>query len=286
MVASMGHQSAMSINGTNVAFVSETLKKTTVHVEPQGIRGTRSMISENVREGLIAIAGQIVMEPNPDELDVILPLIMGGGSNPTFTLAETLSTFDIIVDRVAQVHTYSTCKVNKATFTSSKGQVLQVTLDIVGTSESIAGSPGAPASTLQPYMLHDSASAVTISGSARSADNINIVIDNQLITDRYFNSQTLTEIPEGGREISFSCTIPYTSSETGLHDQALSSAAAATIVFTNGAYSVTFSLAKLQIPANSPTVPGRGGEILLEIAGISRKSSSTEPLVVTNDSTP
>ena len=79
------------------------------------------------------------------------------------------------------------------------------------------------------------------------------------------------------------CTTPFTSDEVDLYNQALAGAAAS-LVFTNGGYSTTFSFAALQFPDRSPVVPGKT-EIPLELHGTARKSGSTSELVVTHDST-
>lgn len=79
--------------------------------------------------------------------------------------------------------------------------------------------------------------------------------------------------------VTFTCTNPFTASETDLYDQALAGSAAA-LTLTGVGGSLAFSFATLQVPARGPTIPGRR-EIPLELEGTARKVGSTSELIVT-----
>jgi hypothetical protein len=123
-----------------------------------------------------------------------------------------------------------------------------------------------------------------VNGSSRVVTEFELVIDNAL-NARFSNSQTATDIHSTDRIVTANITVPYTSAEVDLYGVNTGGAAAATFVFTNGNYSTTFSIAKLQIPDNSPVVESKG-EILLALQGTAKKSSTTNELVITHDSTP
>jgi hypothetical protein len=283
----MGHQSKFLLDAVNVAVVSDSVILRRQHVEPEGIFGSRGKPSENVREGTRVATGQIVMEPGPLWLQTILKLAMGAFSAPNATLEETVPTFTFVADRVTKVFTYANAKVNKLELRASRGQPLRATLDIVAPDESVgaagSGSFGA-ISTQQPLMLHDCAATLLGVGS-RVVDDVIITIENNLLTEDYFNSQTLVHIPEGMRKITLACRTPWDATHSDLYNPTVAGIAAV-LAFTNGTIGSTFTFGKWQIPPETPQVTGRDGEIYLQIAGDVRKDGSTKELAVAIDNTP
>jgi hypothetical protein len=291
--ASMGHQAQLALDAVTpfdsssepYEFVSEKLRKQGQILDTSGIRGTRSHASERTREGTYEVSGSITLHASPAMLDNLLPRILGAAeSTDTFDLAETIPEFQVMVDRVAKVFTYQGCKIDRATFRGSAGGLVELSLDILGKTESVGNAGTFPSLTLPtdpPYVMQDG--VLTLLASARKFTDFEIVIDNALAS-RFSNSQTATDISPTDRIVTFRCSNPYTSDETDLYEQALAGAAA-TLVFTNGGYSTTFSFATLQFPDLSPVVAGKG-EIPLTLEGIARKSGSTAELIVTHDSAP
>lgn len=290
----MGHQAQLAMktalpfdtSAEAYEFTRESLVKRQTHVETGGIRGTRSHISENVSLGPYKVGGQIVMHPTPIQLANLLPRMLGASaSGDTFALAETVPAFQVQIDRKTKVFTYTDCKVNRALFRSSAGNPLELTLDIEGLTESVGSAGSFPALTLstqQPYMHHQA--AITLVGATREVDGIEITIDNGLLVDRFNNSITRTALPEGDRVIRFSCDCPYSADEVALYNQAVGGSAGS-VVWTNGGFSLTFSFARLQVPDQSPHVPGRSKEIPLRLEMVARMNGSTRELIVTNDAT-
>src|SRR5438132_14436575 len=95
--ASMGSQSRLSMAaaGTAIAsyteaheFVSENLAKKLTILETGGIRGTRSHPAERTRDGTYTVQGTVHYHCSRALLDLLLPRILGGGSPPTYSLAE------------------------------------------------------------------------------------------------------------------------------------------------------------------------------------------------------
>jgi hypothetical protein len=282
----MGHQTKISIDGVAMCAVSETLALKENHIEPKGMVGSRGKRSEDVRTGTRTVSGQIVIEPSPLWLGTLLKLAMGAFSAPTATLEEAVPSFTVIADRVTKVLTYANCKCNQLELKASKGQFVQATLDVIGIDESVdaAASFGAYSpSTQAPLALHDLAATIIGVGS-RVVDDVTITIKNNLLADRFFNSQVVTDIPEGMREIILGMMTPYDSTHYDLY-RPTAAGVAASLAFTNGAISATLAFAKWQIPSESPTVPGRDGEIFLKLSGPVRKDGATKELIVTIDST-
>lgn len=288
MGASASTLGQLSLGGAAYDYISSTLGKRGTIIEHNGLRGTRSRHGGRTRQGIYTVGGTIVMEPSPEELATLLPKILGANaSGTTYALAETIPEFDIIEDKIAKVATYEDCKVNRATFTSGENQPLRLSLDIVGKTESIgaAGSlTGLSHGNTGPFVFHDTASGVTLSGTgSRAIKSFSLTIDNMILAP-FNNSQTASFLVAGDRMVSLSLTTPWSSDETDLYDQA-AAGAAATITFSYANYSLSFALANLQVPAETPGNPGRGGEMVLSVGGLARMASTTKELIVTLDST-
>lgn len=298
MPASIGSQAKLGVGATNpvttpLEFVSESVRARKTILDTNGIRGTRSRSSERTRAGTYTVGGTIVLHPSPLELNAILGFVMGGAAQvgtpagkTTFPLAETLpAAFFVTVDRVAKVFTYDLCKVVRARFRASEGQLLEVSLDIEGGTETVAAAGGFPALTLftdAPFVFHDA--VVTLAGATRSMKQFEVTIENVAATDRFMNSQTRAEIPVIDRLVTLQLLTPYTASETALYDQA-TAGASANLTLTNGNFSLNFDFpGTLQVPAVSPVVSGKG-EILLELNGVARKVASTPEFSIILDST-
>jgi hypothetical protein len=301
--ASMGHQAKLGTKkettyGSSVTvdqgfvFVSESIAKRGVIIERVGLRGSRSHQADDTRVGPYTVGGQLVLEPTPEDLAAWLPRILGADpSGTTYSLAETLPSFTLSVDRVAKVFTYAGCKVNRAVFQGAQGGLLRLTLDIVAQSESVAAAGTFPSLTLgvtQPYIFSDL--ALTLASAAREVKQFDLTIDNGLITDRFMNSLVIVSAPEGDRTISLRTMHAWAAANTDLYAQALAGAAGS-LQLTNAlggtpptGYQTTFSFATLQVPARSPVVPGRQ-EFFLNLDMVARKVGSTAELTVTHDST-
>lgn len=287
---SQGFASKLGIDTANPTtaafeFVSESLMKKGTIIDPSGIRGVRGHQSERTRTGNYTVSGQIEMYPSPEELALLLPWVLGAAaSGTTFALAETVPSRYVQIDRVAKVMTYAGVYVNSATFSGSEGTPLKLTLDLIGQTETVgaaASFPSITAGTTPPLLFTDA--VLTVLSSSRAMKDISITIDNQLNV-AFNNTVTASRITAGDRNVRVDITTPYTSSETALYEQALAGAAA-TAVFTNAGYSLSFAFATLQFPDQTPTVGGKN-EIPLKLSGVARRVTTTQELIVTLDSTP
>lgn len=270
-------------------FVSESIRKTGTVLERDGLRGSRSHQGTAARLGPYGVGGTLVLEPNPEDLAIWLPRILGGAANGTsYPLAETLPEFDLWVDRVTKVFQYTACKVNRATLSASSADpTLRLSLDLVGKTEAVANAATFPTLTItdtQFYIFSDL--VFTCGNTARQVAGFSLTIDNSLATDRFMNSLTLTDIPATDRVISLAVTLGYTTENVDLHGLAVSGPAATnSLVFTNGNYSTSFVFGALHAPDETPTVEGRG-EIPITKNFIAKKSGATAEITVTHDSTP
>lgn len=272
-------------------FESENLVGKAPIIPQTGISGSRSHHSIRTRFGLRTVAGTITMFPSPNDLNLLLPRILGANeSSDTFALAETLPAFGVMIDRVTKVFSYSDCYVNKATFSGTAGGKIQLVLDILGTDWSVGNAGTFPALTLavaaadQPYTMSSDA-VFTLAGSARTTKSFELVIDNMLEA-RFSNSVAATSITPKDRVITLKTVHPYTSGESDLLQQALYGATGTLVLTPIGGgmsgVSTTFTFAVLQVDDETPIVPGKQA-IDLTLNMTARMTSTTKELVVTHD---
>lgn len=290
MAASQGAQAKLGFGTTSTVdqaydFKSENLVCNEDFYDPDGIVGTREHASERVRRNIRSIGGAITLEPNSIELANLLPWILGANaSGTTFSLAETLPARYISIDRVAKVMVYDGCYCNRATFSASEGGPLSLTVEVIGTDETVNNSGTFPSLTIStaagPYMMSDL--GITLGGTSYNFREFSLTIDNMLEV-RYLNSLVATAITPRNRQVSVALRGPY-GDQTALYGQALAGVAVVA-TFTNSTLSTVFTMPAVQFPKHSPNVGGKN-EIYLPLAGIARKSGSTASLTVTNDSTP
>lgn len=273
-------------------FLSESIAKHGVLTNPNGIRGTRSPCYIRTRKDAYRVGGSLHMNVTPADLLIWLERAMGGTpAAGVIALAETIPSFGILVDRVAQTFQYKDCFVDKLILrgrASSSGQtpsLVDMHLEIVGTDE-VTGT-SYPAVSLdctsianQPLIFSDG--VLTLASSSRQMMNFALMIDNH-IESRWTNSLTATSHTPTDRTVMLRTTNPFTSSELALYEQA-PAGAAGTLALTNGTVSVSFAFAQLQVPPLSPTIGGKR-EIPLYLNMISRMSGTRE-LIATLDTTP
>lgn len=297
--ASQGAQALLAMDTTAIdassepyEFVSESLQKRSNILDTNGIRGTRSHNKERVRNGTYSVEGTVTLHPSPVDLDNLLPRILGAAAaGDVFNVAETVPTFVVEIGRVAKTFEYAGCKVNRATFRNSAGGLLELALDLIGTTETIDAIGNFPSLTLgvtaadAPYVMSDA--VLVLGGNTIEAIDVEFIVDNALESRFATGSRTATSITPTDRIVSLNLTIPYnTANEVALYDlEATGVGATMTLTYTNGSVSTIFTFISLIAPSNSPIVTGKT-EITLSLEFVARMSSTTKEIVVTSDATP
>jgi len=289
---SMGHAAKMvmgdqsdGIIDEGLEFISETLTEDIEHIGGQGISGEREMIEERMVEGLKDVSGSIVFEATPEEIDVMLPRILGGAKTVNdIEIANTLPEFIIEISKVADDFRFNNCKVTSATFRMSQGEVWQVELAILAKTVT-SGITITPVTIVQanPYVFTES--VFTFDASSREINEIEFVIDNQLDDGIYRNSQTRTEIPEGVLLVTVNPTLPFTSDEVAVLNKGIAGAVS-NIKLTKGGKSLTFEFGNVKFNGAGPQVGARDGEILYTPTGTSYKTSGAASVKAISDITP
>jgi hypothetical protein len=296
--ANMGWARAVGIVGGGLGaptyqleFDSCGISKQGVHIAPQGVRGSRSHIAENVADGPYTVGGPLNLGAygcKPDVLTALLPWIMGSTFVGTvITIGDTLTDKDITMDwGTMGVPRANNCRVNTASFASASGSNLTLGLEVEGLTWTMGAAASFPAisatlSNLQPYVHHNG--TFTLNSIAMGLNSANITISHNLITDRFQASAFRTELPSSDLGISVDVEMPFVSDYTTLYDMAVAGVSAS-FVYTNGTRSITFAFANLKAPAQAIQI-ARNAEMVTRIPFQAYRTSSTACLVVTNDDT-
>jgi len=293
MAAGMGTFAQFGVDASSVTstekyeFTSLTMTFNDQLFNAEGIRGSRSQHSERTRQNTNAPRFTVTMQPNSVELDAWLPRILGAAeAADAFALAETVPTFVSNIDAVTKRYHFTGCKVARAVFRATQGGPLELTLDVeaLSVAESATTFPTLSVSTIGPYMFaSDTASGLSVGGSAYQFFDVQIEIDNVLDTGRFLNSATRVSLPERDRRIIWTWDGPHgdNSALFGLTASGVASSA----TFTNGNRSVVFASTTVSYPREFPTINGRE-EVRLPLVGQARAHSGTNlnEFAVTNDS--
>lgn len=296
MSETMGWQAKLALDPTTTfdtssepfVFLSEDLRQVLGRIESPGIRGTRSERAERVSRGLKQVGGSITLHPSPTELDLLLPRILGAvESTDSFALADTLPDFSVLIDRIAKVFQYDGCKIASAVFSGRTGEKLQLVLNILGESETVANAGTFPALTTdtdEAYVFHQM--TLSLGGTPYSCRAFQLTIDN-MITPEFNNSQTATDLTPRGRMVTLDVSTPFTSTEVGIYTTSIaaSTGIAGILTFTSGNKSLVATLNSLIAEDRTPVVSGKDQQLTLERSYRAYQSGSTKEVVFTNDPT-
>jgi len=321
---SMGVYTAMLVEDSNtdctpVTFsntseryeiLSENIRYTDNLLGGEGLTGTIDTIGNHLRHGTRIVAGSIVMEVGPYELDHWLPRILGNpASGTTFETAEEfdLLPFDIIIKRDQGVAQYRQCSVSSATFTSTasvggQGQVMRMTLQIIGHEEHDGGWPASPPSLPSTerlyWLLGDGKLEMTPAAGEAGAgvqveyyfDSFSLRIDNNL-QPKTRNFLKVVCIQSTGRQIRLRVRTPYTTASHAnlyINDfkgsgvlSFLGGQASHNNLEVDVLYTTVMSLADLRQTRITPGTNGRG-EIPLSLDLEAYRTATAEPISVVN----
>lgn len=266
-------------------FVSENLALSEEHIDGNGARGTRSAYANRIRGGNRTVGGPVVLNVTPDMLTDLLPRILG--STTVGTLAETLQTFGVMIDRASKVFTYSDCLINQATFRAQAGGLLELELDIWALTETVGAAGTFPALTIaetladQPLAFSDG--VFDLGGTEYESTGFELVVNNALVR-RFANSRDATAITPGDRIVTTRLTLPWNDTTAARYADGIDGAVGQ-YVLTNGTVGLTIDLPSIQIPRQTPVFASRNGETFLTLAGTARRTAAAAELSMTLDAT-
>lgn len=285
--AASGSPASHTFDGSSetYAFVSETLTAKTSVIDAAGIRGSRALDIAQVRTGETVVSGQIVLEPSPEDLDLWLPRITGGSmSSGQVGPGTSLTPFGVLINRVFDTWQYTDCYVNKATFSCQRGQVLRLTVDIIGKTY-IKGT-SAPSVTMPnktPYVFSDG--GLTLASNTIYFESATVVFDNALSVHA-FNSLTATCITPQDRIVTASFQAVPNDFYSNTLETDIIDGLAASLVFTHAARSstsLTMLMSKFCGGVEDPAVSGKT-DIMMTINGraYANAAGSTSEILFTS----
>lgn len=256
----------------------------------ESITGYLDPIEERNVDGLRFHRFTLHLEPTVEDLDTLLPL-MGLAEAPadTFTLEDTLSSFDVLMYRGERYFFYDDTYCAGFVFRHAKGDhTLQLELKCVAlalTSEGDAdpGMPAFPSGT--PYAFPQT--VLTLVSTTRAFDRYALAVDHKVIV-QHNNSQDATCVIPSAREISLAVSTPYVNATEDLLTDRVgdSDGEGATLVYTSGGFSTTFTFQNLKLMLTMPDILGKDKEIRFDQYYRAFRTVATEALIVTHDATP
>ena len=259
------------------------------------ITGSRSHLATQVQPASYIAYGDIAMRLNAGDLDNWLPRILGGTEQATdiFPLADTLPSFGVLSDKVAETEEVKDCVVSRAIirgkatqFDDENPEPIELILQVVGKEHATGTTfPAAVRPTgneYLPYMFSEA--TLTIAGTARTMYDFVLVMDNQ-VQVRFANSTFPVGLCPSGRLIRLQTTLQFNDDNTDDLFEFPSAGATVQLKFTKSNVSTTFDFILMKAADNSPPIRGRG-EVPLSLDLWALKSGSTNELIVTNDRTP
>lgn len=272
-------------SGRILDILSESIAASTSFLDGNGIKGIRSRYSARTALGPIDVGGSFSLHPVTGDLAYLLPKILGANaSGTTFAVADSLQSFVIQKKTGAsgnRVLTYPTNYISSATFSATRGQLLQLDCNVVGLSESVGSS--FPSFTLDttttPFVFNDL--ALSVGGVTYSCFDFSLTVDNA-VQVQAVNSRTVTAAYATDRIVTLNHSIPAADIlTTTLADNT----SAVTATFTYAAQSLSFVLPAVRYVVNSPVLSGRG-EVVFPLSGTAYRTASAAEIEVTLDSSP
>ena len=253
-----------------------------------GLRGTLSRSVESTRPGVYHVAGTIDLNPTALELADFLPWMLGTNvSGTTYALANLLQTRDVTMDRSnslfglsdGKVFTYPNCAIDKWTLKAAEGGIpLDLSLDVVGTTETVGNNGTFPTLTLdtasKPFLFTDL--AFTISGTAYSLKDFEATCSWHIDRERFYNSTTLIGTYAMDRSITVKFHCPWAGLEAIYNTGSGGLPMVAT--FTQGGHVLTMTFASVVFPKMTPVGRGRA-EALFPVEGAAMRTGATLELV-------
>lgn len=260
--SSQGAISRISINGVQYPHYGiEDL--TTRHLTDDNddiMTGLMDPIKERVSLGILDIAVRVRLRPTPLDLTNLFNLLGMTLSAGTATLDEDLDTsFSMVIDRVAKVHTYATCYVNRWTLHSQTGtKPVALDLEIFGTTFSEGVSFGSPTALQTDAPYPHTAGVLSLQSSSRAYDRFALTV-NHNVQKQFENSLTVDCMDMTRRIATIATSTRYISTHTDLHTtpQSAADGAAATFTLTRGGQSTAFSFTNVKSIARPASIPGK-----------------------------
>lgn len=252
---------------------------------PDAICGNRDPLLNRTAVGRRKIRFTTFHDVTVPILQKLLPLAGMTNSAGTYTANQTVSDFDIIIDKVGAVHKYTNSRMARMILRGQVGtmpvsaECMWIAEDEIedsgtswvdGTVDNLFGFPG---------------TTYEIGGTNADIDRFAFVIDNKLV-ESWNASYTVTDIGPGPRQTLLATSIPYTTTNKDFYWDNRDSTAGVQqeLVITNGGDSLTINFPKAILNPESPSIEGALEEIRLPMTWEAHRQTSTPAfnIVLTN----
>lgn len=254
---SQGAVTKLAVDGNNMCFTSIDNKSTyqMINGNVKSICGRYRHIAARKSRGIITPKLHIKMQPTPQELDILLPMLGFSETTDVFTPVEdysSLTNFDVELDYGPSVHTYTNGIPDKVILRAAKAVPweleIQVFFDSIEVDDGGTASGSAIAGSTTAYNLSGQSTLTLNSGTHQPQDFVSVIDYKTAV--QHNNSFWPTSIVPTTRQVFVLPDTPYTSTEVALLS-----------VFTGEADGVS--------PADAPAVTGYSGNIVFASGALS-----------------
>lgn len=260
-------------------------------VDDPGNNGTPHRQSEGVVGDKNAGTGSLSLIPRADDLRTLLPLIIGGAWAVNVLEPDFICNFFTLeAFKGVSNHHHVNAKTSQATFSSSSTQPnlqLEWGIESCHHSRDTTFTAALTRSAFQPF--NHTKATLLLDSNPFDIDNIQLVINNNLTLDEYFNHTERTDLPMNEQAITLAHSSPYKSAlDIALQDYgATSIAAQLEYVSAAGDLKLTIDLPALHAPVSTPVTPSGNTSVRNEITWTARTigsgASVTRPIKFTLD---
>lgn len=292
MTCVQGAASLIALNGQTFPFISY---RPQVVQEPmdgstQAITGNLQSFDERWDAGIMRIEHRLVLEPTPQELDVLL-LLMGFAESPTntFTLGQTLTSHTLLVDMVTKVYTYADTVIGRWRLQGRRGNTpVRLILDLMGKTRPTEGNAGSFSATARKTdaPLPFSRGVLTLNSTAREHNQFDLACDFN-VASQYNNSQLPTDLCPTNIQTFLATSVPFDSTNLALTSTPVISntitSITGSLAFTRGSMSSSWALAALRPVQRMPDIAGKT-EIRAPLFYRVNRTAANASIIVTHDS--
>ncbi len=292
MTCVQGAKTQLAINGQQFPFISyrPVVVQELMDGQTQAITGNLQPYDERWDAGILRINHRVILEPTPQELDVLL-LLMGFAESPTdtFTLGQSLTSFTLLVDMVTKVYTYTDTVIGRWRLQGRRGSTpIRLILDMMGKARPTEGNAGSFSATARKTdaPIPFTRGTLTLDSTAREYNQFDLVCDFN-VASQYNNSQVPTDLCPTNMQMALATSVPFDSTNLNLTKTPIISntvsSITGTLAFARSPMSSSWALAALRPEQRMPDILGKT-EIRAPLFYRVNRTSSNEAIIVTHTS--
>jgi len=279
--ASVAVDAQVEIDGSAYCFARFRDQSTQERVQNHRgtICGKAHPPSHRVQAGREIIEFSLTLDITAPVMTTLLPHMTTTNSSGVIWAAnETLSSFDIVVNKVGRIHTYTNCRIARWVIRAQRGSMpVSIQLDCVAESETETAS--------YSFTDGDVDQIYAFTGVSYEIDDVAVPVDRLAIMSdmnifkQWNNSTTLTDAILTLQNTYLATSIPYVATTK---DQYWGNRATATprkqeVTFVSGEDTLKFEMPAGILNPKSPDITDKLSEIRLPLTWQAHVDTSTDP---------